>query len=112
MTKFRRILWVLLFTVFAMGTIANTAMAAGMIAPMSTMDPIDMDLENCDSCGSDDTSCPTCDIGCVAQLATIVNTNELATTLVSEKFTASPRLEFSSRTGPPEPAPPRRLDLT
>ena len=50
-----------------MGTIANAATAAGMIAPMATTGPVDMDLNDCDGRVSDDTSCPTCDIGCVAR---------------------------------------------
>lgn len=113
MSKFVRILVVVMLAAFAVGSVANATSATTMAVEMALTDIGPMDMADCTGCVADGTggkNGQACDIVCtapfVAELSAAAGFNAaLAVSTVAPNGACA----SAGRTGSPNPYPPRSL---
>jgi len=107
MSKLVRIFVIVLLAAFAVGTVAHAVSATSMALKMALADTNGGNVEDCPDCSGDEGSVPVCDQVCVTPFVAMPVGTALALPPIVYDFVAAPLDDSASRSGLPDPYPPR-----
>lgn len=96
---------------YVAGLGVHAATSSAMVGKMVMSDSGDMrDCQDCDPAGGGDPASP-CDISCLTPMAATLASGALLWAPLPVQARDTAGASFASRTGPPEPSPPRTVLL-
>src|SRR3546814_890066 len=111
MTLFRRFLFFVVLATYVAGLGVFAASATAMAGNMVLGEAGEMgDCQGCDPNGGDDPA-SACDTPCLAPMMATLSPDTAFPALLSEPACDAVGDRFASRTGPPDPSPPRPIIL-
>lgn len=103
----RHILISTLVALFALGSVVHASTATSMAVDMAVADIQLENTGNCQACPDNDNASPLCDFVCLMSFIALPAPFPIGSMASHATFNDVPDLDFSGRSGTPDPTPPR-----